>query len=265
MGIFEGDKEEMPQQAKSLADCRSMIQTKYLQHCSPSIPFQKVTLWVGRIILLKQSLLSQYPLFHSSCRSTPISGDLRNELFETSCEILELTAEIVSDPETFPWTWMLQTYIHWHPVAFLLNELCATPQHPQSARAWSAIDKAYASPHGLSPEANQALWRPLRGLLEKAQKATQRASPGYTDSVSPMSAYSATAYVSEISSQQQNDLAMFMPDSSLPPPGDGQMAFDLQTPFATMTDFITNTSDPQFDVEAWWMENDNMMPVTTGL
>lgn len=80
MGPLQGDRKEIPELAQALADCRSIIRSKHLQYCSESIPFQKVTLWVGQIILAKQSLLVQYPLFHSSCRSTPISKDLRDEL-----------------------------------------------------------------------------------------------------------------------------------------------------------------------------------------
>jgi hypothetical protein len=271
MGILEGDRQGIPEQVKALADCKAMIESKYFQHCSSSIPFQKTTHWIGQIVLAKQTLLTQYPLFHSCCRSTPISRDLRDELFETSCKILEMNDEITNDPECSAWTWMLQTYIHWHPVAFLLNELCETPQHPQSGRAWRAVDKGITNPHGLVPEANQALWRPLRGLLERAKLAAEKSSPrNYFENRSTISGVSdencniPISVSSEIPFQQSSGLPMFIPQS-LVPSNNTMIAFDLQTPFATMTDFMPGGSDAQFDMNSWWMDSELTTQNSTGL
>ena len=269
IGIMQGDIDGFPDQAKVLAECRAVIGSKHLQHCSPSIPMQKAILWLGQIILLKQNLLAQYPLFHSSCRSMPISISLRDELFETSCKVLELSNEIISDPETTAWTWMLQTYVHWHPVVFLLNELCMTPLHAQAARAWSAIEAELASSHGLSPEAKQALWRPLRHLHERARLAKVASSPrSYFNSLSTLSTASDINYDMpssapfEVPPQQQN-LPTFLTESSLPVADNTFMTSDLRTPFATITDFMPLGSDFQYDADAWWINNETKMPDAT--
>jgi hypothetical protein len=110
-----------------------------------------------RRIISVQSLISKYPQFHKGRRSSPLSKTLTDVLFATSCEILEHSHEIITDPETTAWTWMLQTYVQWHPVAYLLNELCTSPQHPQAPRAWRAIDYAFTISHGLTFEANMAI------------------------------------------------------------------------------------------------------------
>jgi hypothetical protein len=136
----------VPEWTKALADCRALVQSKYLQYCSPTIPFHKVVLMISRIILEKQALLAQYPLFHYRHRSAPISSQLRDELVQKSCKILEMSEEVVKDLSTTAWTWMLQTYVHWHPVVFLLTELCRTPLHPQTARAWRATTANSRSP-----------------------------------------------------------------------------------------------------------------------
>jgi hypothetical protein len=216
--------------------------------------------------------MAQYPLFHSSSRSAPISKDLRDELFETSCKILELTDWLVDDPEMSPWTWMLQTYVHWHPVAFLLNELCTAPQHPQSTRAWGAIKKTLEKPRGLTPEANQALWRPLRGLLERAKAMTQHVSPEmFYENVATTSDLSGESFTVpstaafDVPVQQSSNVPMFIPCESLAPPDGSFMAVDLLTPFATMTDFMTDGSNVQFKLnDPWWIDNDITMPNGTG-
>jgi hypothetical protein len=266
MGILQGDRQRVLEQTNAVADCKSLLESKYLQYCSPSIPFQRTTLGIGQIVLAKQSLMAQYPLFHSSSRSAPISKDLRDELFETSCTILELTDRLVNDPETSSWTWMLQTYVHWHPVAFLLNELCTAPQHPQSARAWGAIEKTLENPHGLTPEANQALWRPLRGLLERAKAMTWHVSPemfhenaATTPELFGESFTVPSTAAFDVPAQQLSNMPMFIPCESIAPPDDSRMAVDLLTPFATMTDFMTDKlNDP------WWIDNDLTMPNGTG-
>jgi hypothetical protein len=98
--------------AQLLVEFKSSIETKFLRHCQPSDPFQRTALKVGQIILGKQSLISQYPQFHKGRRSSPLSKSLTDVLFATSCEILEHSHEIITDPETTAWTWMLQTYVH---------------------------------------------------------------------------------------------------------------------------------------------------------
>ena len=177
-----------------------------------------------------------------------------------------MTDEIIHDPKTSAWTWMLQTYMHWHPVAFLLNELCATTQHPQSSRAWSAIEKAYANPHGLSPEANQALWRPLQGLLERAKTMTQRTFPGsYFRSVSSEPEVPADRFAQwEASARQPSNPPISTPDPSVAPQGDTVTAFDLPTPIATMTDFMAGGPSFQFDMDSWWVDSGLTMPNTIG-
>ena len=272
MGILQGERQGVLEQTNIVAECKSLLESKYLRYCSPSIPFQRTTLGIGQIVLAKQSLMAQYPLFHSSSRSAPISKDLRDELFETSCKILELTDGLVNDPETSPWTWMLQTYVHWHPVAFLLNELCTAPQHPQSARAWGAIEKNLEKPRGLTPEANQVLWRPLRGLLERAKAMTQHVSPDmFYENMATTRELSAESFTVpstaafDVPAQQSSNVSMFMPCESLAPPDGGLMAVDLLTPFATMTDFMTDSSNIQFKLNnPWWIDNDLTMLNGTG-
>lgn len=262
MGILQGDRERVAEQTSAVDECKSLIESKYLRFCSPSIPFQRISLRVGQIILAKQSLVAQYPLFHSSSRSGPIAKDLRDVLFETSCKILEWTDEAINDPETSAWSWMLQTYVHWHPVAFLLNELCAAPQHTQSARAWSAIEKAFENRHGLTPEANHAIWRPLRGLLERAKAITQHVSPEmFCDSIAPMPAIPGDSFnvpssaAFDLSAQQSTNMPIFLSGELLAPPDNSLMAVDLQTQFTTMTDFMTNV---QFDLNDPWWTNTNL-------
>lgn len=79
---------------------------------------------------------------------------------------------MIDDEESAPWSWLLQTYVHWHPVAYLLSEICAGLEGEKMGRAWGIIDVAMRDFHGLSPKGNENLWRPLRGLFERAKSCT---------------------------------------------------------------------------------------------
>lgn len=239
-----------------LAEYNALIHLKYLNQCSPEIPFQRLTLRLGQIILAKESLLVQYPLIHNPSRLTTIPKRLRDELLETSCDILELSENIIDDPTISSWTSVSRSYVHLHPITFLLNELCTTPEHPQAKRAWNAFDKAYTRQLRLSPEANHAIWRPLQSLHAKAKLAAEQTSP--------CKAFEDVPTLSDILDQDcdmpstgpLNTLTDQLHDKSpsidLGPSDEAMMAFDLQNSLV-----MVENSHVQFDVDSsWWLATD---------
>lgn len=261
MGILTGDTQQSPEQSKAVSDFQLLLKNKYLQQCDISNPFQRVTYYVGSTILGKMSLIANYPMFHSSNRSVPISDEVKEALFNTSCEILENTDKAINDPETRGWSWMLQTYVHWHPVAYILNELRTTPAHHGSTRAWRAIEIAYSNPHGLTFEANLSIWRPLRGLLERAKLAREKAGLDmYVQYVTPSgsSAYTNITALPMVSPGVVEP--RFSPEEGLMPSDESLMALDLSTPFATMADFMTGVPMRYDGSQDWWMGGNMTMP-----
>lgn len=159
---------------------------------------------------------------------------------------------------------MVQTYVHWHPVAYILNELCADPKHEHVEKAWRIIDMAYRNPHGVPPEANIATWKPLRGLLERAQAARTKAgldlSLQYMTPSSIPAAEIPTAMPVQILSIETGSDYMPLPIENLVPADESLMAFDLSTPYTTMSNFMTREAD-QYPVDpSWWMNGDIAMP-----
>jgi hypothetical protein len=110
---------------------------------------------------------------------------MRGLLFDLSCEIIISSHELNQDEQTARWSWLLQTCVHWHPVAYLLSEICAGLQGEKLRKAWNTINIGMADYHGLSDKGNENLWRPLRGLFERAKSATpQEALADITTSLS---------------------------------------------------------------------------------
>ena len=99
-------------------------------------------------------------------------GHLRDTLFDISCDVLESAAAISKEEEFQHLCWMTETYVPWHPVVFLLNDLCKGSSDNDRERAWKAVDSAFAVERGLTMEEKSALWRPLERLVEKARQST---------------------------------------------------------------------------------------------
>jgi len=257
MGILTGDTHQFPEQSKAVSDFISVVQNNYLPSCNPTIPFHRVTRLVGSIVLAKMSLISQYPMFQSSNRRAPISDELKHELFNSSCEILETTDSLANDPETRGWAWMMETYVHWHPVAYILNELCMNPRHEQAGRAWRAIDMAYANSHGLTFEANLALWKPLAGLLSraKAQQRSQQNAETYAQYLTP-----ASLSETQVSSANAGMQEGWVAEDNFVPGDENLMTLDLRTPFATMEDFMTGANENYGMEQVWWIDGDMTIP-----
>jgi len=171
MGILTGDVERVQDQAAALIECQSFLQDRYFRHCTPSDTFQALALKTGTIMLSKLSLIIQCPLFREG-RSETVSVDMRGLLFDLSCEIIISSHEVNQDPQTVAWSWLLQTYVHWHPVAYLLSEICAGLQGEKLSKAWDTVNIGMADYHGLSDKRNENIWRPLRGLFERARSVT---------------------------------------------------------------------------------------------
>jgi hypothetical protein len=155
---------------------------------------------------------------------------------------------------------MLQTYVHWHPAAFLLKELVERPEQEQASRAWNAINLAFANPHGLSPEANQAIWQPLRGLLQKAMAAAGASQRGSLALNASISHFPPWVYGTPIEyNQSMEDGQSFMDDPMNFPFDESLLGFDLRTPLPPMSDFMADIPQPRGEAgQGWWDDEGSM-------
>jgi hypothetical protein len=245
MGIFTGNMDQVRDHYTALSECGDLIETRFFQYCSPSVPIQRAVLHIAKIMLAKLSLIVQYPLFHNNPTSNDVSEELRKTLYNISCEIIQWSHAEIHDRETSSWSWLLQTYVHWHPVAYLLNYLCTNPEPYENSRAWDAVEIAIHDPHGLSPEGNLAIWNPLRSLYSKAKAASS--TSGDILGNPSMSAL-------EVSADAAGSTpALDLPTITQEEEKDSLSLLDFR-PFTTLDDFVMETTDLQGDFD-WWSEN----------
>ncbi|KAF7522764.1 hypothetical protein PCG10_007278 [Penicillium crustosum] len=176
--------------------CRVLIQNleasfrnKYLRICDSSVPFQFLSSAVARVILARFWLTTQYSVASSENQADDkspkgslfpripastgqLDNNMRDELFRTSIELLEVSGMLLTNKDITKWTWYSTTHIQWGGMAFVLSELCARPHSPECDRAWDCVTTVYDAwkTSGDQEDENRlALWRPIRRLIAKAR------------------------------------------------------------------------------------------------
>ncbi|EXA44001.1 hypothetical protein FOVG_05508 [Fusarium oxysporum f. sp. pisi HDV247] len=182
-----------------IQELETRLRDKYLPICDTSVPFQLLSSAVAQIILGRFWLITQYSVvsrekdvggrnMSNQFPPTPntagqLENKVRDELFQTSIKILEVSGMLLTSKEIIQFTWYSKTHIQWGAMAFVLSELCARPQSPQCDQAWECVTTVYEGwkvDESRQDETRLALWRPIKRLMAKARyvKEMQQTTPG---------------------------------------------------------------------------------------
>lgn len=265
MGDLSGSRQDVLSQCLLLRECKEILETKYFKHCSSNIPIQWMALKLGHRVILKLSLVIQCPLFHINGHksSDHLTSAMIDQLTAISCEIIESQHQAICNPETSGWSWILQTHIHWHPVAYLLNLICCSNKSAeQLRRAWTAVNYAFDDCLGLTEVDHRAIWKPLESLVVKCRVKMQDVDVSGVRLNAQSSGLDVFSALSKMASPVSASVAQ-SPHKNVENPNDqvdtinGQeecfenleelMPFDIYQPFMTMDDFMTFN-------EGWWNE-----------
>lgn len=163
-----------------ISEIHQAMEKKYLQNCDLSIPLCWVTATISRLVLTKMWLVAYHPYQRHNGGAT-LPQETRDKLFITSVENIEYSMILESEARTMKWGWLFRTYVQWHPVAFLLSELCTRTKGETVDRAWRALeasaDRWWMPPNNSTLDRRAdvgRLWRPLRKLLAKARAAREK-------------------------------------------------------------------------------------------
>ncbi|KAF7184952.1 Bikaverin cluster transcription factor bik5 [Pseudocercospora fuligena] len=139
----------------------------YMAHCDVNIPFQRLTIRIGRLSA-DMSLLTTARPFSSSTPNTLLPIDTP-WIVEMAMDVLRQTDELYKDTEVVQWVRRLD-WTQWHPLVIVLSHLCSARGTPEAENAWDLVDRvmSYAGLHIADTTAGK-LWRPLEMLYRKAQ------------------------------------------------------------------------------------------------
>jgi Fungal specific transcription factor domain len=152
---------------KIIEDWHNMLNEKYVKYCDMQVPIQWSCATVARLLVAKLWLIVHHPFIKD--KMSTLSPEDRNRMLLTSIEVIEFTHLLVTSESTQRWGWLFGSYIQWHPIAFVLAELCVRPHCPGVERAWLAVDSVFDAWRDKSASKKASLWRPLTKLYKKAK------------------------------------------------------------------------------------------------
>jgi hypothetical protein len=148
------------------------------------VPLYWVAATVARLITAKLSLIL-YSSLTSPGKPNTLSQDTRDRLFMASIEIIEYSRALDDESSTKQWGWLFQTYIQWHAIAYILEELCTRSNSTIVERAWRAIDSVSGDwGSAFTHTKSGMLWKPLKKLMSRARQHRSRQSRAAYDAES---------------------------------------------------------------------------------
>lgn len=201
-----------------IKELENRLQDRYIRHCTPSSPIQRMTILLSRLIVVHFWLMTCYPLMrqedtsnrstskasqqqsldttskshtaHAAIPSTTPSSNIpslmsRDQLFASSIEILQLSSQILDVDAANKWSWYSKIHVQWHVVAFVLSEICRRPPSPQCDQAWTAVSKMYAVWNIQSGATPGLMWKSVRRLMARTRyvRGLQARGPEGIDTV----------------------------------------------------------------------------------
>ncbi|EEU45290.1 uncharacterized protein NECHADRAFT_13054, partial [Fusarium vanettenii 77-13-4] len=125
------------------------LEEGYLRYCDTSVPFLFLVSIVTRLILARWWLVVHYPA-RDKRNSDPA---LRNKLFSTAVEVLEMSVKVLTTKSIAHWTWHSKTHIQW--------QACD--------RAWELVNLVHDWWNMKERSKKGNLWRPINRLMAKAR------------------------------------------------------------------------------------------------
>ncbi|KAF5545315.1 bikaverin cluster-transcription factor [Fusarium phyllophilum] len=147
-------------------ELKSRLEERYLRYCDESVPFMLFTTKVARLIVARTGLIVDFPRKQREAYTSTI---IRDRLFSTSMEVLDLSSFIMTNSSISKWTWHSKAHIQWHAVIFVLSEICSRPASADCDRAWEFINTVHNRWNMNERGKRGNLWRPIQRLMVKAR------------------------------------------------------------------------------------------------
>ncbi|KAF5639288.1 bikaverin cluster-transcription factor [Fusarium sp. NRRL 52700] len=159
-------------------ELKSRLEERYLRYCDESMPFMLFTSTVARLIVARTGLIVDFPRKQKEAYT---STTIRDELFSTSMEVLELSSLTLTNKSISKWTWHSKAHIQWHAVIFVLSEICSRPASAECDWAWQFINTVHNRWNINERGKRGNLWRPIQRLMVKAcyVREMQQVDPGF--------------------------------------------------------------------------------------
>lgn len=139
--LLEGDLSQS-QKERMINECGFEIQRDHLRHCDNSQPIHWLAQHVS-YVMISEMWIKLYNYEWLSNNSSSGIHVTRNQIFLTAIDIVDTPRRLEAEPQAKRWKWLLTAYLQYHPLAFLLNELCHSQHSDTLERAWTVTEDAF--------------------------------------------------------------------------------------------------------------------------
>lgn len=159
---------------RMLIECHQKLEDKYLKYADPSTRIGFIIIGVVRLVTSELYLSIHYPLIRTD-KAPARSDTLRDCILETGLLVIQYDDLLGAHSKAHGISWFHDTFAMWHALGVCLTELSVRTTGPLADKAWQIVDKAMDSTRvRIADSKTGALWRPLRKLYQKAQRARQQ-------------------------------------------------------------------------------------------
>jgi hypothetical protein len=157
---------------KLVRECHERLESNYLVYCEDAGPLFWVAATVARLIVAKMGLIIYL--------GTPgvadnLSQDVKDRLFIAAIEIMEYSRLLETEGTTKKWGWLFHTYVQWHAIAYILNQIGARPNSELVERAYRCVAIVFREwDDAMKRSKNGTLWIPMRKLMVKVTQKRER-------------------------------------------------------------------------------------------
>jgi hypothetical protein len=130
------------QKERMINECGFKIQRDHLRYCDNSQPIHWLAQHVSYVMISEMWI----KLYNDEWLSNNTSSGIhvtRNQILLRAIDIVDTPRRLEAEPQAKRWKWLLTAYLQYHPLSFLLKELCHSRQSDILERALAATEDAF--------------------------------------------------------------------------------------------------------------------------
>ncbi|KAF2502435.1 hypothetical protein BU16DRAFT_521162 [Lophium mytilinum] len=137
-GLHDNEPSLLPAKESTIKTCHRTIQSTFIRYCVGSEPIHWLARHVARVLVAEL-----WFKLYGSLKPSPQTEGTHIRLVQMASDIVDIPKLLKEDAKARQWSWLLDAYIHFLPLAFILTESCQLPSSEIMDRAWTVAEAGF--------------------------------------------------------------------------------------------------------------------------
>ncbi|KAF2817116.1 uncharacterized protein BDZ99DRAFT_9309 [Mytilinidion resinicola] len=137
-GLHDNEPSLLPTKEATIKACHRTIQSTYIRYCVGSDPIHWLARHVARVLVAEL-----WFKLYGSLKPSPQTEATHIRLVQMASDIVDIPKLLKEDAQARQWSWLIDAYIHYLPLAFILTESCQLPNSEIMERAWKVAEAGF--------------------------------------------------------------------------------------------------------------------------